>query len=52
MGQLTRRGVLAGLLAGAAGAAWAEAPLVSLRPRPRGAVTPDAAAAAEMAMVL
>lgn len=46
MGQLTRRGVLAGLLAGAAGAAWAEAPLVSLRPRPRGAVTPDAAAAA------
>lgn len=40
--QLTRRamlgrGIVAGLLAGAAGTAWAEAPSVSLLPRRRGA---------------
>lgn len=35
--QLTRRGLLAGVLAGAASAAWADAPAVSLMPRRRGA---------------
>lgn len=36
MGKLTRRGVLAGLLAGAMTPVWAEAPLASLRPKLRG----------------
>ncbi len=49
LSDLTRRGVLAGLLAGAAGGAWAEAPLASLRPQPRGVIGGDGGAAALVA---
>ncbi len=46
MGNLTRRGVLAGLVAGAALPAWAEAPATSPRPKARAAAQPDAGAGA------
>jgi serine-type D-Ala-D-Ala carboxypeptidase/endopeptidase (penicillin-binding protein 4) len=46
VGKLTRRWVLAGLLAGVAAPLWAEAPLTSLRPRRRGVAEPDAGAGA------
>jgi serine-type D-Ala-D-Ala carboxypeptidase/endopeptidase (penicillin-binding protein 4) len=47
--MLTRRGILAGLLAGVAAPLWAEAPLTSLRPRRRGMAEPDAGPAALVA---
>jgi serine-type D-Ala-D-Ala carboxypeptidase/endopeptidase (penicillin-binding protein 4) len=42
--QVTRRGVLAGLMAGAVTPLWAEAPATSIRPRLRGVPQPDAGA--------
>jgi D-alanyl-D-alanine carboxypeptidase/D-alanyl-D-alanine-endopeptidase (penicillin-binding protein 4) len=44
--NMTRRGVLAALMAGVSAPVWAEAPLTSLRPRPRAALVPVAAAPA------
>lgn len=47
MGKVTRRGVLAGLLAGVAGQGWAEAPERSLRPKLRGQAVAATATGAE-----
>jgi len=42
-GRITRRALLAGVAVGGASAAWAGAPLTSLRPMPRGGLAPPSA---------
>ena len=49
--KLTRRAVVAGLMSSAAGAALADAPLVSLRPTARGPVLPVASTAPDVSPI-